>query len=258
VGTGGTTGSGGVGAGGTGGSVATGSGGATGAGGSVVVGDGGLGVSKCDGAGTRILALTQAKVDDFEGALLNPGWSSFNDVLPTPDVFKLVQQVGDAIRLPASTGHSGHYTGMGARVPPLGYGVGTIFNVAVDRVAGVYCIDVGSFDGVTFWARAAVANSRVLLNFVVPATNGPPAPGLVSDGDCVTGCFNHPLRAITLTTTWAQYSVTFAEAVGSTGTRVTLNRIQGLLWISQDVNWDFSLDEIQFYKGIPPTGVVGP
>jgi hypothetical protein len=27
-----------------------------------------------------------------------------------------------------------------------------------------------------------------------------------------TACFNHPYRTITLTTTWAQYSVAFADA----------------------------------------------
>jgi hypothetical protein len=35
------------------------------------------------------------------------------------------------------------------------------------------------------------------------------------------------------------------------------NRIQELVWISLDADWDFSIDEIQFYKGTPPTTPVG-
>jgi hypothetical protein len=218
------------------------------------------GPSVCNGPGTRILALTQAKVDDFEAATLNLGWSSFNDVQPTPDAFKMVQEAGGAL----GTGHFGHYAGMGAKTPVLGgYGVGVIFNAAVDRVAMIYCVDVSAFDGVSFWAKAAtVGSSRVALNFVIPSTNGPPTPGAVSDGDCVTGCFNHPMTAITLTTDWAPYSVTFAAAVGGTGARVTMNRLQALGWLSPDANWDFSIDEIQFYKGTPPltsvAATVGP
>jgi hypothetical protein len=33
--------------------------------------------------------------------------------------------------------------------------------------------------------------------------------------------------------------------------------VQELAWLSPDSNWDFSLDEIAFYKGTAPTGPVG-
>jgi hypothetical protein len=236
---------------GTGGTTGTGGAGVTGTGGSAAIGTGGSGPSVpsvCDGTATRILALDQGKVDNFEDASLSPGWSPFNDVMPTPNSFKMIQESGGAI----STAHFGHYAGTGARTPVMGgYGVGVIYNVAIDQTAGIYCIDISAFDGVTFWARAATAGAKVGLNFVVPQTNAK-----VDGGDCMTGCFLHPSRTITLTTQWAQYSVTFAEASGGTA-RVT-NRLQELGWLSPDSNWDFSLDEIQFYKGTPPTTPVAP
>src|SRR4051812_23370236 len=36
--------------------------------------------SVCDGAGTKVLAATDSFIDDFEEAVILPGWSSFNDV----------------------------------------------------------------------------------------------------------------------------------------------------------------------------------
>jgi hypothetical protein len=254
TGTAGAGGSGGAGSG-VGGSGGAGTGGAgtagAGTGGAGTGGAGGAGDSGvagvCGGRGTRVLAANAGIVDDFETPAILPGWSSFNDVMPVPNSFMIMQVTGGAL----GTGHSGHYAGTGARTPAAGgYGVGTIFNMAIDRVAGIYCVDITAFDGVTFWARALTAGSQVGVNFVIPETNA-----VADGGDCVTGCFLHPARTIALTTTWAQYSVTFAEAIGSSGARVR-NVLQLLGWLSPDANWDFSLDEIQLYKGTPPTGPV--
>jgi hypothetical protein len=228
----------------TGGGGTASGGGRTGAGGSGVGGSGPSVPSVCDGTATRTVALDQGKVDDFEGASLSPGWSTFNDVMPTPNSFKMTQDAGGAA---LGTAHFGHYAGMGARTPVMGgYGVGAIYNVAIDTAAGIYCIDISAFDGVTFWAKAATAGAKLGVNFVVPQTNAK-----ADGGDCLTGCFLHPAKTITLTTQWAQYSVTFAEASG--GTAKVTNRLQELGWLSPDLNWDVSLDEIQFYKGTPPT-----
>jgi len=87
------------------------------------------------------------------------------------------------------------------------------------------------------------------VNFIVPETN------FVDDGgDCAVkaNCYNHPSKTVTLTTTWMQYSVAFAEGTGGTAKVKTV--IQELGWLTPDAAWDFSLDEIQFYKGTPPTG----
>jgi hypothetical protein len=125
-----------------------------------------------------------------------------------------------------------------------GYGVGAIYNAAIDKVAGIYCVDISAFDGIAFWAKAATAGSKVGVNFVIPETNAQ-----ADGGDCLSKCYSHPFKEITLTTTWAQYTVTFAEAAG--GSATVKNRLQLLGWLSPDSNWDFSLDEIRFYKGTP-------
>src|SRR5207244_1438648 len=103
----------------TSGSGGAGTGGSTGTGGA-----GGAGMSVCDGTGTRLLGPGDGVIDNFEGAMINPGWSSFNDVMPTPNSFKIMQEASGAL----GTGHFGHYAGMGAKTPLLGgYGVGTIY-----------------------------------------------------------------------------------------------------------------------------------
>jgi hypothetical protein len=226
-------------------------------------GSGNAGPSVCDGTGTRKVALGDTKIDDFEGAMISPGWSSFSDVMPTPNSFKIAQEAPGAL----GTGHFGHYAGTGAKTTKNGgYGVGTVYNVAIDTKAGIYCIDITNFDGVTFWAKAAKDMAGVNLNFVLPQTNQQDTVN--GGGDCVkdSGCFNHPYKSFTLTTDWKQYTAAFSEAgmgklpTGSSnpgGPAKVTNVIQELVWITLDADWDFSLDEIQFYKGTPPTGPAG-
>ncbi|HEX4404025.1 MAG TPA: hypothetical protein VH560_04305 [Polyangia bacterium] len=204
----------------------------------------------CAGAGTRPLTIAQGKVDDFEADPISLGWSSFNDVQPTMNAFKIAREAGGAV----GTGFGGHYMGTGAKTPVMGgFGVGTIYNMAIDTTAMIYCVDISAFDGVTFWAKAATAGAKVGVNFVIPSTNQAP------QGDCPmtsTTCFNHPQKSVTLTTDWQQYSVPFASALGGTGAKVG-SVLQELGWLSPDATWDFWIDEIQLYKGTPPTTPVG-
>jgi hypothetical protein len=203
----------------------------------------------CDGKGTRLLNPGDGFVDDFEEGMLSAGWSTFNDVMPTPNSFKMTIESGGT----AGTGHYGHYAGMGAKTPLTGgYGVGAIFNEAIDVTAGIYCVDITNFDGVAFWAKAATDGAKVGVNFVLPETNMVATDPTLGGGDCTTGCYSHPYKTVTLTTTWQLYNVTFAEA--GMGSAKVKNRIQMLGWLSPDANWDFSLDEIQLYKGTPPMG----
>jgi hypothetical protein len=211
----------------------------------------------CKGNGTRVLTNSQADafVDDFEEAVISPGWSSFNDTSPAINMFQITQVAGGA----AGTAHSGHYAGMGAKTPMMmGFGVGTVYNTAIDPPAGIYCVDISAFTGVSFWAKAGTAGSTISLNFVLPQTNMEMTSdaGLMLGGDCMTNCYNHPRVTFTLTTQWAQYTAPFAMASG--GTAKVANVIQELAWLSPDANWDFTLDEIAFYSGTPPTGAVGP
>ncbi len=212
----------------------------------------------CAGTGTRYLTSSQpdAFIEDFEESTgIALGWSSFNDVSPTVNAFQIMQVAGGAV----NTMHSGHYAGTGAKTAPMGgFGVGVIYNNAIDPALGVYCIDISAFTGVSFWAKAATAGSLISLNFVLPATNMASMndAGVMTGGDCTTNCYNHPRITFMLTSDWVQYKAPFAMA--SEGTATVGSVIQELGWLSPDSNWDFSLDEIAFYAGAPPTGAVGP
>jgi hypothetical protein len=211
----------------------------------------------CAGNGTRVLTTSQpdAFIDDFEEAMILPGWSSFSDVSPVQNSFKITQIAGGAV----GTAQAGHYAGTGAKTALMGgFGVGTVFNTAIDPGAGIYCVDIAAFTGVSFWAKAATAGSMVSLNFVLPQTNMATMSdaGVATGGDCATNCFNHPRVTFTLTTSWAQYQAPFATAGG--GTAKVGSVIQELAWLSPDANWDFTLDEIAFYSGTAPTGPIGP
>jgi hypothetical protein len=176
-------------------------------------------------------------------------------VMPTQNAFQIMQVAGGAVGTP----HSGHYAGTGAITTGMGgFGVGVVYNTAIDPAAHVYCIDISAFDGVSFWAKGATAGSVVSLNFVLPQTNmaSTDSMGRPNGGDCTANCYNHPFASVTLTTAWAQYAVKFSDAGG--GSASVANVIQELAWLSPDSDWDFSLDEIAFYKGNPPTGPVGP
>jgi hypothetical protein len=210
--------------------------------------------SVCDGLGTKLLMAADAFIDDFEQAAISPGWASFSDVMPTPNSFKIAQVAGGAV----GTAHAGNYAGTGAKVTTAGgYGVGTVYNVAIDPAAKIFCVDISAFDGVSFWAKSATAGSKVALNFVLPQTNmqSVDAMGRPNGGDCKAQCYSHPHASVTLTANWAQYTVKFSDATG--GSARVANVIQELAWISPDKDWDFSLDEIAFYKGTPPPGAVG-
>jgi hypothetical protein len=246
----GTTGSGTAGATDAGTTGAAGTVGSTGAGGDMLPTTG-----VCAGAGTRALTIAQGKVDDFEADPILPGWSSFNNLLPAApeNSIMIMRAAGGA----DGTAFAGHYMGTGAKTPVMGgFGVGTIYNMAIDTTAMIYCVDISAFDGLTFWAKAgttALPSAKIGVNFVIPSTNQAP------QGDCPmssTTCFNHPQKQITLTTDWQQYSVAFSAAMGGTGAKVG-SVIQELGWLSPDSTWDFWLDEIQLYKGTPPTTPVG-
>jgi hypothetical protein len=204
-----------------------------------------------------VLANTQADkfIDDFEKPTLSTAWTSFNDVSPVVNKFQLALLSGGA----ANTATAGHYAGTGAITTAMGgFGVGAIYNTAIDPAAGVYCIEIGAFTGVSFWAKAATAGSQVALNYVIPQANQAQVndAGVPTGGDCVSSCYNYPHVTFALTTSWAQYIAPFTAASGGSATVGTV--IQEVEWLSPDSNWDFTLDEIAFYAGTPPPGAVGP
>ena len=213
----------------------------------------------CANGATRILTNSQADafIDDFEGtAGISQGWSSFNDVAAGTGPFQIAQVAGGAV----NTTHSGRYAGTGAKTTATGgYGVGTLYNTGIVTSKDLFCIDISAFSGVSFWAKAGTAGSTISLNFVLPQSNmvlTNDAGVHTGGGDCETNCYDYPHVTFTLTTSWAQYTGTFAGATGGTATVGSV--IQEVEWLSPDANWDFTLDEIAFYSGTAPAGAVGP
>jgi hypothetical protein len=240
--------------------------------GSGTAGGGTTGPSVCDGLGTRILAAMPADafIDDFEcktAACTAPktvadGWSAFNDLgMPGVDAADNMINMLGIMPGAATTAHGGQYKGTGANVSTKspGFGVGAIYNLVIDPTAGIYCADISAFDGVSFWAKTGIAaGSTVSVNFALPNTNAEVmnADGKEAGGDCKTGCYNHPHKLVTLSADWMQYTVAFADAAG--GSAKVKNLVQLLGFLSPDAAWDFSLDEIAFYKTTPPAGAVAP
>lgn len=255
-----SAGSGGGGIAGTGGVATTGGAGA-GAGGQVAsagtAGTGGSGpvmpqASVCDGNATRKLTNTKADalIDDFQASMLSVKWSRFSDVMPVANSFDLLQKTDDGA---ASTMKSGRYQGTGAKtLASGGYGVGIVYNLAVIKAQGQACADISEFDGVSFWAKAGKLNDAFEVSFVVPATNA-----VADGGDCKASCYDHPRTAVFLTTEWKQYTVKFSEIL--IGSAPIKDRVQMLAFLVPDAeDWDFSLDEIAWFKGTPPSGPVAP
>jgi hypothetical protein len=208
--------------------------------------------SVCDGNATHKLTTSKADslVDDFQGSALSVKWSRFSDVMPVPNSFDLLQKTDDGA---ATTGKSGRYQGTGAKtLASGGYGVGIVFNIAVIKAQGTSCADISDFDGVSFWAKSSIDDAAFEVNFVVPATNA-----VADGGDCTSGCYNHPRTGVQLSKEWKQYSVKFAEVFN--GSAPIRDRVQMLAFTIADAeDWDFSLDEIAWFKGTPPTGPVAP
>jgi hypothetical protein len=245
------------------------------AGGGTAGGGAGGPPSVCDGPGTKMLALTDAFIEDFECTTapctapktVADGWSTFND-LGKPGTDMVNMEVADnMINLlsimpgAGTTAHAGRYMGTGANPSTkMGFGVGAIYNLVIDPAGGFYCEDISVFDGVSFWAKTDIdAGSTVNVNFVLPNTNAElkNADGKEAGGDCTGNtCYNHPKKAVTLTADWMPYTVAFADAGG--GSAKVKNLIQELGFLSPDATWDFSIDEIAYYKGTPPTPPVAP
>jgi len=246
----GASGSAGTGAGATGGAgAAGGSGGASGSGGAggATGGSGGsAGTSSapsiCDN-NTYELPLAEAFVDDFESTTRFPGWYSFADT-PAANYTAIARAAGGAI----STGMAGHVSATGVKAPTAGgFGAGFGFSMKDGQMR---CAGIAAFDGVSFWAKGtAGANNALTFQAVLAATQA-----VKDGGDCTASCYNHPAKAVTLTSEWKQYTVKWTELAG---THQVNGVILGLNWITPGPDFDIWVDEVTLFKGTAPTGPVG-
>jgi len=226
------------GSGGAGGSSAT--GGAGGAGGSAGSGA----KSVCD-TKTRTIPPAEAFIDNFETDTRFGGWYSFADT-DAANHNKIARAAGGAL----STAMAGHVSATGIKAPTaMGFGAGFGFNL-VDSMGN--CAGITEFDGVSFWAKGTAGADNVLTFQAVhpamqPTTEMPP-------GDCLSNCFNHPKKTITLTANWQQYSIKWSELTGPVAVKGV---IFGINWITPGPAYDVWIDEVTLFKGTAPTGPVG-
>ena len=117
------------------------------------------------------------------------------------------------------------------------------------------CVDLSEFDGISFWAKGTAGESNVLkFQIVAPATQPTDSDPV---GDCATtACrFKHPAKEITLTETWTQFTIKFADlspAAAYTG------KVLGFNMITDGPDYSVDIDEVTFFTGTAPTGAIEP
>lgn len=118
---------------------------------------------------------------------------------------------------------------------------------------GMFCDDVSSFDGVSFWAKGH-GGEHLRFLVAIPATDATPGRGDCDD-ELVT-CNDHPGIGITLESEWKQYSVPWSELeqYGWGEPAQFAGVANSLLWINDGpVAWfEFAIDEVRLYRGEGP------
>jgi hypothetical protein len=126
------------------------------------------------------------------------------------------------------------------------------------KISGMYnpmpCRDVSGFDGISFWGKSETT-AAIRFLAVIPKTD--PTANI---GDCTPAtmtCSDHPGKAFTFGPQWALYHANWAELKQlGFGTKASFGGVvNALLWINDGMveHFDFSIDEISFYQGAPPT-----
>ena len=182
-----------------------------------------------DACSTR-LVKPAALVADFEDGVA--GWSGYIGDMSAPVVS--TQPGAD------NTQHAARFTGGAADISGM--------------FDSLPCRDVSDFDGISFWGRSeGSANIRFLA--VIPQTD--PHTDI---GDCnpaTMTCSDHPGKPFIFNEQWTLYHAAWSELKQlGFGTKASFaNVINALLWINdgQVNHFDFSIDEVEFYKGDPPT-----
>jgi hypothetical protein len=182
-------------------------------------------------------------VDDFETDTVFPGWYSFADT-DAANFKKIAREGLGAV----GTTMAGHVSATGIKAPTaMGFGAGFGFGM---KDAAMACAGVKAFDGVSFWAKGTSSTDNALrFQVVVAATQA-----VKDGGDCVTNCYNHPGKSLTLTPEWKQFTVKWTDLAGA----VKVNGvILGLNWITTGPDFDVWIDEVTLFAGTAPAGPIG-
>jgi hypothetical protein len=236
---------------------ATGKAGGTGTAGAATGGAGAPPVGGCTvAAGT----LADALIDDLEDGdnTIRPlgkrvgYWYTYND------------GTTGAVQVPAPTalfkGTAPGYTTSpllaavtsGPAFTKYGAGMGFDFN----NTAMKSCpYDASAYSGIKFWAKANTGNMAMMALTAmvkIPATT----PTTSASGTCAAMCEDHyALKpAPVLTTTWTQYTITFANAAtfgqNNFGTAVPFDKTKLIAMqfqVAKDFAFNFSVDDITFF-----------
>ncbi|MEI9940064.1 MAG: hypothetical protein WDO69_22820 [Pseudomonadota bacterium] len=241
----------------------TGAGGATtsiaGAPGTAGAATGGAGAPATGSCLVKAGTIADLAIDDLEDGdnVIQPiggrtgYWYTFNDgtaaqVPPPTALFKGTAPGSTLSPLFAATTSGPAFTSYGA-------GMGFDFN----NTAAKSCpYDASAYAGIKFYAKANAGNMAAMTlkaMLKIPATTS-----VATGGTCAAMCDDHyslqppPV----LTTTWTQYTITFAAAATATfaqnnfGTVVPFDKSKILAMqfqVAQNVAFDFSIDDITFF-----------
>ena len=116
----------------------------------------------------------------------------------------------------------------------------------------MFCDDVSSYDGVSFWAKGR-GDDHVRFLVAVPGSDAKPGRG-----DCDPAqvkCNDHPGKALVLTDTWTKFTVTWDElAQYGWGEPAQFTGIaNSVLWINDGTvdSFDFAIDDVTLVKTAP-------
>jgi hypothetical protein len=191
--------------------------------------------SVCDGKTT----VAKKYIGDFEDFDTAPptGWFAYVEATPST--------IAAATPGAVETAKAAGFSGGAAKYAGMGFGLG--------------CKDVSALDGISFWAKASTEGAKIKFLAAIPATDAVKEQG--GTGDCTAKCFDHPGKALKLTTAWKQYTVKWSdlEQDGFGAPATFDNIVNVLLWINDGevTSFDFSIDEVSLYAGTPPAGAVG-
>jgi len=160
-------------------------------------------------------------------------------------------------------GHAAHIVGGG--FVEWGSGNGIVF---ANSTSGQLCLfDASMYDGITFWARghvslthpddpskqpaakyANVLRVQVVERDVVPEDLG---------GVCKGSCWDSHRLSISLGECWQRYAIPFSElqqdGFGAVAGELNLDELFQLVFeVSHYQDFDFWIDDIEFYVGTPP------
>ncbi|MGO9835288.1 MAG: hypothetical protein ACLP1X_13830 [Polyangiaceae bacterium] len=176
---------------------------------------GGTTAAPCAAPGTLIDDMTGTG-----GAIITCGgrmgfWYTYDDgtagATLTPPAMASFPYTAIAQPGPAGTGPDGGPGTMAAMMMGMGftsYGAGMGFdlsNAGGTATKGTY--NASAYSGVTFWAMGAAGG---VVRFNVPDKDTDPSGGVCS-GTSTSQCNDHHGHTLTLTTTWQQFTFTWAE-----------------------------------------------